>query len=246
MAWIPRFRRLLCAACVVLTPLVLSAAVLSLPPSPAAASPSGEHTWRVWILGDSLTGGLYASSEETTFRSQLLGMLGASDPSRQIAPFWHRGCTLARLEMRWPEFSGRPDLLFLEYGINDLGNPGCPQIPEDQYAARFGAMLDRMLADAPGVEIVVGTIPWCGWAQGSAERDHALRYNAMIAGEAEKRGLIVSDLWSATVDHPENLSSPSEASPFPPGYAGDGFHPSDQGHLAIAQAFFKAYSDHHQ
>ncbi len=233
-----------------LVSLLLVAVTSAAAPAPAApaASPhddGGGEPWKVWILGDSLTEGLYASSEGATFRSNLFGMLQAEKPRRQMATFWHRGCTLARLEARWSEFTDKPDVLFLEYGVNDLASDTCPVIPEEEYQARYGVMLDRMLGDAPGVRVVVGTIPWCGWPEGTEYRVRAVRFNAWIREEAQRRELAVADLWGATVDRPEFLSSPSTDRPFPPADAGDGFHPNDAGHWRIAATFYRAYRDHY-
>ena len=196
----------------------------------------------VWIIGDSLTHGLFASSEPTAFRNRLFDALRERHPGQVRSTFWAGVCTLAGLEQRWDSWEGRPQLVFIELGINDLSrNSYCPQIPEEEWQARFGAMLDRIQQDAPGVKIIVGTIPWCGWRQGSQQFEDALIYNDRIATEARRRDVTVADLWSATLGKSDGISTPDQPSVFPPFYHGDNFHPNDLGHQRIANTFFDAY-----
>lgn len=104
-------------------------------------------------------------------------------------------------------------------------------------------MLDHIRATAPGVEIVVGTIPWCNWKPGSEKYMKALEYNRWIVKLAADRDIPVADLWSVTVNRPDGISSPDEISAFAPSFRGDNFHPNDVGHKRIAQEFFRAYID---
>ncbi len=206
------------------------------------ALPTKEPPHRVWIIGDSITRGLHASSDGTTYRTRIFLALGERYPAQIYATFWQGVCTLGRLEQRWGQWPGRPDVLFLELGINDVSrNPNCPQIPEGQWAERYGAMLDRIRRDAPGVFIVVGTLPWPGWKRGTSRYQKALLYNEWIREAAQARDIPVADLWEAMEGRTELLSRPEEASAFPPAYRGDGFHPNDQGHRVIAETFLQAY-----
>lgn len=210
--------------------------------SPATAGSEESVPASVWILGDSLTRGLYASSEATTFRNRLFAALQDRYPGQVTLLQWRSYCTLATVEAGWSALEGTADLIFLEIGINDVTqNPNCTQIPEDEWAARYGALLDRMQQDMPGVRIIVGTIPWSGWPEGHEYRARAIQYSEWIRSEAWARGIPVADLWAATVDRPDGLSVPGEPSPYPPGYQGDNFHPNDIGHARIAEAFYDAY-----
>jgi len=219
---------------------ILASCASSTPPVERAQAPA-----HIWILGDSLTGGLYASSEEAAFRTLLFGKLQEQYGHQIEELYWRRLCALASLEERWEEMAGRPDLVFIEIGINDMANVNCEQIPESAWRARFAAMLDRIRERAPDAMIVVGTIPWCDWSEENPTRDRALVYNDWIRAEADARNLAVADLWAATVERPDGLSAPEQASPFPPRYQGDHFHPNDVGHARIAETFYQAYIEHY-
>lgn len=200
----------------------------------------------VWIIGDSLTGGLYASTETSTFRSLLFAALQNEHPAEINATFWSWKCTLAGLEKSWESYVGVPDLLFIELGINDLARTQhevCPLMPVAEWQSRYGAMLDRIRAGAPGVKIIVGTIPWSGWNPNGPEFAQALVFNDWIKAEAAKRDIVVADLWAATVGKPDGLSTPDQPSVFPPGFRGDNFHPNDIGHRRIAETFFQTYQN---
>ncbi len=204
----------------------------------------------VWIIGDSLTTGLFASSDATSFRSILLRALGNEFPGSIHSTFWGNTCSLGGLAQKWDEWDDYPDVLFIELGINDLppGRPKCVNTPEKEWKARYGATLDHIRARDPGVEIVIGTIPWCNWKRGSKGYEKAMEYNAWIIELAADRGIPVADLWSATFDRRDGISSPDKASPFAPFLHGDNFHPSDVGHRRIAQEFFRTYINayHHK
>lgn len=194
----------------------------------------------VWIVGDSLTTGLYASAEETTYRSLLFSALQEAYPGKFGTTFWSNVCTLAGFEYYWGTYDDRPDLIFIELGINDAGrNSHCMQVPKENWQNRYGAMLDRIRSDVPGVKIIVGTIPWSGWEEGSVGFEEVLQYNEWIAAEARKRQIEVADLWAAVVGRTDGLSSLWQASTFPPAYHGDGFHLNDIGHQLLASTFFR-------
>lgn len=198
----------------------------------------------VWIIGDSLTRGLFASSEKNTYRNVLFSKLQERYPMLIHTTFWNGVCTLGGLEEQWSSWPGQPDILFIELGINDLGNEDCILIPDEVWQQHYGAMLDRIQQDAPGVQIVVGTIPWSGWKPGTDIYRRAQLFNTWIIAEAGKRNVPVADLWSATVGREDGLSRPEESSVFPP-YHGDNFHPNDRGHQRLAETFFNAYRVNH-
>ena len=236
-----RFRLLLCIAVL----LVIIA------PGGAAASQTqgGAAPRTVWIIGDSLARGLYATGEAQMYRNLLFDEVQARYPGQVRLLFWQEMCSLARLEDRWDRIEDvpPPDILFLELGLNDVvQTSGCEHVPDDAWQALLGAVLDRFQALSPNAQIVVGTIPWSGWPEGHEMRLRARAYNHWIFKQAEARGLVVADLWAATLDRQDGLSSQEEPNPFPPAYRGDGFHPNDLGHRRLAQTFWTAYLLRHE
>lgn len=200
-------------------------------------SPARPAGLRLLVVGDSLSRGLYASSGAASYSHLLADTLNMEV---EILP----SCTLAGAEIKWANWEGNvADVIVVELGINDVtGNPGCPQIPREEWATRYGAFLDTLLA-ATDATIVVGTIPWCGWEE-NERLEKARLYNSYIKAEAQRRGVMVADLWAATLYCGRCLSQPGEMSPFPPGFQGDGFHPGDSGHRIIAGTFLGAIKPH--
>lgn len=229
-----RFRLLLCFA-----------ALLLLVAPAAASDPQSVTAPRtVWIIGDSLTLGLYATGESQMYRNLLFDEVQARYPGQVRLLFWQEMCSLARLEERWDRLEEvpPPDILFLELGLNDVvRTSGCEHVADDAWEAHLGAVLDRFRAMSPNVQIVVGTVPWSGWPKGHEMRIRARAYNSWIHEQVEARGLVVADLWATTLDRTDGLSSSEELNPFPPDYRGDGFHPNNLGHRRLAQAFWTAY-----
>ncbi len=221
-----------------------SVAAQPFPPHPKtiAAPHAAARIQSVWILGDSLTLGLHASSIDTMYRSLLYKRLQASNPPGSIRYFlWNSVCTLGGLEQKWDTLPGKPTLLFIEVGINDLSpETPCPYIPPEAWQSRYGAILDRIQQDAPDATLIVGTIPWMDWPEDSETYRQAQQYNQWIIAEAQARGILVADLWGATVGRPDGISTPEQPSIFYP-YHGDNFHPNDIGHRRLANAFFLTY-----
>ncbi len=178
------------------------------------------------------------------FRNLLLDDLQTYYPGQVNLSFWRGICSMGRLEARWDVFEAvpRPDVVFLELGINEvIRSDECELVPDDVWAAHFGNLLDRLQVLSPDVRVVVGTVPWSGWPEGSEMRARGSVFNQWIRAEAEARGMAVADLWAATVDRPDGISSAADPNPFPPSYRGDGFHPNNAGHRRIASAFWTAY-----
>jgi len=179
---------------------------------------------RLLVIGDSLSKGLYATSEVNAYRYLV------ADATRARLG-WMLAPTLEVAEEEWADWRWPADVIIVELGSNDLWIG----IPEEEWAERYGAFLDDL--QATGARVIVGTITWSGRVEGSESWRRATRYNEYIRAEAGKRGITVVDLWAVTMGHEEYLSRPDELSPFEPGFEGDGFHPGDLGHRAIAEAF---------
>jgi len=196
----------------------------------------------VWVIGDSLSRGLHASSEQTTYRAVLASLLRAQNPENAQRVDRFGACTLGRLERILPNLTGNPDLIVIEVGINDVtkNDKGvCVPIPDEEWPARYGAVLDTLQQRYPDATIVVATIPWLNWPERSRRYQRALQFNDWIQSAARERDIAVADLWPVTVGQDETISRPDQTSAFPPHYRGDNFHPSDEGHRVIAETIFR-------
>lgn len=194
----------------------------------------------VWIIGDSLSRGLYASTPVTMYRQQLVLLLRQRHRHNAERVLHKAVCNLQRAEQLWPTLEGTPNAIFLEIGVNDVTqnvNEDCPATADEEWAARYGAMLDALRARYPQTTVVVATVPWLNWHRRSRAYHRALQFNTWIYDQATPRGVLVADLWAATWQRPEVISRPDQVSTFPPRYRGDNFHPNDQGHRVIATTF---------
>lgn len=182
---------------------------------------------RLLVIGDSLSRGLYASSEQHTFRYLVTERL---DMESRYLPACHTSDALES----WRAWDWQPDMVLLEIGIHGL------ESHDKNWSHEYGVLLDELLAS--GARVVVGTVPWCNWGCDGAYFKYqlAMERNVAIRSEASERGLRVADLWAATLCCGDCISQPSESSPFAPGFQGDGFHPGDYGHEVIASSFVEA------
>jgi hypothetical protein len=94
----------------------------------------------------------------------------------------------------------------------------------DAYRSAYGLMLDCL--QASGAAVVVGTVPWLYWPRSSPVYARADELSEIIRQEAAKRQIPVADLWRATKDRGEYISS-------------DGMHPNDDGHQLIADLYWR-------
>lgn len=126
--------------------------------------------------------------------------------------------------------AGRPTLVTLGIGINDLGR----NRTVEEFARNFDEIAAR-LKEKTNVPILVTNIPDITFAPvvPAFMRDEARRrvvlFNARIAGVAERRSLTVIDIY--TNSH-EVIPAHSEF------FSADGFHPSDAGYEYWAHAMW--------
>ena len=190
----------------------------------------------IWLIGDSLSRGLYASSEANTYRAILERELNA--PITRIA-----GCNVRKALEQVAQAETWPEVVFIEVGINDLretpaqDQESCPWLPPEEFPAAYHQLVDTL--EAHGVLVIAGTIPWSGWQPEDAIWPRIQTFNQVIRQSTPH----IADLWTATLYAEDQLSQPDQPSAFGPGYQGDRFHPSDAGHRRIAQVFLKAYGE---
>jgi lysophospholipase L1-like esterase len=125
----------------------------------------------------------------------------------------------------------RPHLITLVCGINDVLMPPRPAI--DEYARVLAQMLDDAHAAVPGVRIVTATIPdltrYVAYRPRSRARisDGFSRLADATRAIAAERDVGCVDLAAHEALHVRSSFGP------------DGYHPSPEGHRAMARAFLE-------
>jgi lysophospholipase L1-like esterase len=187
----------------------------------------------VAFLGDSITLGAYASGRSSTFASRVtqdLDKRGVQEESRifiSLDP--EQGPSAASQVMKKDR-----DFVVIELGVHATMTE---QITPDQFRQIYSDILNCVAGDE--TIVVVGTVPWLGWAPDDVFYSRAEQFSQIITEEAAKRQVAVADLWSATKLRSDLLSTPQGYAYLPPNH-GDGFHPGDAGHAVIADVYAKA------
>lgn len=192
---------------------------------------------RLAFLGDSLTYGLHASTQDHIYRELLGRRILAGNPRGVVFnefqdPF---GLTDDALRRVSSVIESSPDVVILEIGNHEVFAGG-----DD--VERFPALYDDLLGqlEATGAVVIAGTVAWLNYPADSREFADALRVNQAIRRLCARRGIAVADLWTPTVFRSDMISQPGEPSFVDP-YEGDDLHPNDAGHRALADAFWDAY-----
>jgi acyl-CoA thioesterase I len=144
------------------------------------------------------------------------------------------GSTLAQAldEQLGPALDAQPDIVTVWLAVNDLN----ARVPLERYATDLDALLGKLATTR--ARVLVGNVPDLGRLAAyrgvdpvplQAEVD---RWNVVIAMTCERHGASLVDLyarWHEVAEHPEYLSQ-------------DGFHPSSEGYLKLADAFAEVLS----
>ena len=175
-------------------------------------------------VGDSLTVGLYATSDTPGAWHGFAYMVAEALPQYQleIAAVTGDGIdnTIAQLPLELADHM--PAFVTVEVGINNLGN-----MDAKTFMTRYVQLL--YMLKRFGVKYVTAcTVPWTGQGTDTEAYARALEFNNAISLVTPALGFSVADCWGATVGHYEYLSSI------------DGFHPNNDGHRAIADALLRA------
>lgn len=180
------------------------------------AVPRGEAgVARVVFAGDSLTYGLFASTEEAGYRPQVVAALTAGGPV-EASRGGQTGNQVATVTESI-EFPANTNLAVLALGTNDLGKTEPDQLAED-----YRALVDKVKTSAPDARIIcLGA-----WTNVDGERN----YGPSIEGPCTEGGGTYLPLWELFED-PANRG-PAGREAF--GGTGDDFHPNDAGYKAIA------------
>ncbi len=127
----------------------------------------------------------------------------------------------------------QPDLVTVWLAVNDFN----ARVPVDQYEADLDRLLTQLAAARPRRVLMANVpalerVPVYGGVNIPPDRIAAevARWNAAIARQADKHGVVLVDLysqWTELANHPEYISA-------------DGFHPSAAGYQRLADLFYQA------
>ncbi|MGH9189984.1 MAG: SGNH/GDSL hydrolase family protein [Acidimicrobiales bacterium] len=174
---------------------------------------------RLWVvLGDSTAQAVGASSHRRGYVGGLLAWLGErTGETWRVVNLSRSGARAADvLAEQLPALEALgdgPELVTLAVGANDMVR----RTPLARLEATLTAVLDRLPAGS-----VVATLP-----QGLG-RGRPTAVNRLLTRLADERGLTLADLWSHT------------GPPWAGKFAGDGFHPNDDGYRDWVAAFTAA------
>lgn len=183
---------------------------------------------RLLVMGDSLTVGLFATSEQNGFKHILAEQLNADLGSCY-------GPGLIQIIACWQQYENwHPDIVVIEIGLNDVSNP---QQTDTEWRSTYAALVAQI--QATGARVVLTTM-FHGVGQSHPNYATYELYNQHIATVAANRGAVVADVWETTRGCAGCISQQGTPSPFAPYWQGDNFHPSDAGHELIAQTIYEA------
>jgi acyl-CoA thioesterase-1 len=187
--------------------------------STAQVTRPSEGPLRVLFAGDSLTYGLYASTQENGFRSLMVDAFEQGGPVEEFRG--ERSGAGAGDVASILDVPDNVQLAVIELGTNDVGG----ETPIAEFTETYAALLDKVMAKSPDSALLcVGTWGSAGGGYGSDP------YNDAIEAECKIRdGVFVSmyNLFPAAANR-----GPAGVEAF--GGVSDDFHPNDTGYRAIA------------
>lgn len=188
----------------------------------------------IHILGDSFSGGLYATAGHA-YRDLLLTSLQGVNAGMGATSWSSHAITGGKLVTQTSDLPGAlgvfydPDLILLAMGQND--------VTAAETSANFRSAAEQVLDYAQGtmqVPILVVAIPFQpGWAGATLTRAQA--FNAILQEEATERNIPYLPSWEDALTS-DGLSQagdvPDEAT------AGDSYHPNNFGHRQLHDALW--------
>lgn len=189
-------------------------------PQPVAVNwPAGGPLRALWA-GDSLTGGLYASTQQNAYKWLMLAALQQHGRVQEYNTAVTGG-TAVEVSKNYQVPSGL-NLAVVELGTNDRA----VNTPIADFTAAYDSLLTRITSGSPGVALVCAGI----WEQKSGQSTSA--YNSVIQKTCTARGGQFVTL-TPIYDKGDAIGPVGK-----PAYGGtsDDFHPNDTGHREIAQA----------
>ncbi|WP_049657678.1 FG-GAP-like repeat-containing protein [Kitasatospora sp. MY 5-36] len=210
------------------------AALAAVAPTASAAAPTPAPVLRVMPLGDSITAG-YRSTTDAGYRGPLadlvaqqnrytVDLVGSRGNGAVLDPDneGHSGSMVNDLLAGVDGWlaAAQPDVVLLHIGINDLDRG----TDKAHAADRTSALIDRILADRPGVTVLVmGLIPTTPNLTAQVADYNSALSQAVLAKQAQGRKVRYTAAPALT-----------------PAEMADGLHPDDLGYQRLAQTFDQA------
>lgn len=208
----------------------MGAASMGPTPSGTAAAAAAVSTLyggrRVLFLGDSITQGTGATLNRWRFSTQA-GVIAGSAVAREAVNGGNPGYTSAQLLTVLPGYlSANPTLnhVHIMIGTNDAG----ASVPMATYQANVMSLVAT--ARAAGCSVSIAKVPPCGAGVSNAVARTAFaeQYNLWLWDWCRQQGIPLADSWGA-------LADPTTGYYLAANDSGDGIHPSNAGHLALAK-----------
>lgn len=196
--------------------------------APGATAPADREI-RMTVAGDSLALGIGASDSARGFAFDLFERVRAEHAASEVTNLAIGGATardVLRLEVPRIDAS-HPTVILVEIGANDLVR----RRSAGAFASDYRALVEAIRRASPRATIVLFNVPDIAVSPifersiKPALHRLALAYNVTVAREARRIGAPVVDLFDF-----------SKRADSDPGryFSADQFHPSDEGHAAIA------------
>ncbi|MDT4994136.1 MAG: hypothetical protein QOH97_4028 [Actinoplanes sp.] len=236
-----------------LAPVVLTSAfliIVGIAAGPAITSAdagtSAATPVKVMPLGDSITWGT-ASTDGNGYRTALRGLLvgiagvpidyvgsqksgRAADNDNEGHPGYRINQIAARVDA-WLA-AAQPDVVLLNAGTNDmLKNYDLPNAP-----ARLHALIDRIIADRPGVSVVVSTLIPSRARRSPTRPTDATSNSRVQAFNAHIPAIVQAERAAGHKVYAADLNSTLTTAEINP----DGIHPNEAGYARLAKLWYSA------
>lgn len=180
--------------------------------------------YRVFFLGDSLTEGLFSSKKENGFVSMVENEIGQTRNLNAVGIKEIKTIGMKMEDIAVYLNSGL-DFVVVELGTNDY-----PTTPVDEFQNNYSRLLRFIRTKASNAKLLCLGI-WQGYL--------GWEYDEAIMKLAEKNNaefVYIGDIF----ENQKNKSRRGDSTPWGPA---DDFHPSDAGHLAIANRIVSAITN---